>query len=161
MKLKKKYFKRLKDIAVAVNQIVPGTGVRLDKLIAEIESVQKVKTIQERPLNKTAAFLEACHRHQQEYYANALKEGESMVASSTDEGTEFKGGLRDLVGVESGPKIGDVGYFWTNGNDIRYGKLKEISSSEFKGKSYKVYRISNSDGCESYTNFSKTPPELK
>lgn len=43
MKLKKKHFKRLKDIAVAVNEIVPGTGVRLDKLIAEIESVQKVK----------------------------------------------------------------------------------------------------------------------
>lgn len=43
MKLKKKHFKRLKDIAVVVNQIFPGTGAQLDKLIADIESVQKVK----------------------------------------------------------------------------------------------------------------------
>lgn len=169
MKLKKKHFKRLKQISKDANEVgcFGLIGIQLDKLIAEIESVQKVKTVQERPIS-TTGFIGSVEysgnffdQHRKDVEANILKESESMVAASTDEGTEFKGGFRDLVGVESGPKIGDIGYFWTTGNDIHYGKLKEIISLEFKGKSYKVYRISNSDGCEFYTNFSKTPPELK
>lgn len=99
MKLKKRQFARLKDISEEINTsgMFGLGGVKLDKLIADIESVQKVKTIKEKPLSKTAAFLEVCAKYQEEFYANHLKQGESMVAASTDETTIFKGGLRDAV----------------------------------------------------------------
>lgn len=173
MKLKKRQFARLKDITEGLG----GTlRPQLDQLIADIESVQKVKAIQERPLNKTAAFLEVCHRYQQEYYANVLKEGEAMVAASTDTGTEFKGGLRDavealldpnpndisdflddaLVLSNKDPKIGDVGYFWdTIGHGVYYGILESIQEL-----SHFPYFPVNHKGNQ-FKNFSKTPPELK
>lgn len=219
MKLKKRQFARLKDIAEAVNHVLPGTGIQLDKLIAEIESVQKVKeefslididqlqkdlekqkvkTIKEKPLSWTGvvngihtdfcakdtkenremleslvkkyggtfsdAIIDLLHlQHLESVEANIRKEHESMFAASTDKSTTFNGGLRDAVEAvaNTDPKIGDVGYFWTTGGDTRYGKIKEISSSEFKGDTYTVYRIDQSDGCEFYVHFSKTPPELK
>jgi hypothetical protein len=166
MKLKKKHFKRLKEIAEKLNHELNYSGLLLSDLITDIESVQKdktsmVETIQEKPITGTAAFLEACAKHQKDFYENVLNEGRTQVAASIDNSTEFNGGLRGVVEALAEPKIGDVGYFWTTGNDIMYGIIKEISSSEFKGESYIVYRISDSDGCEFYTNFSKTPPELK
>jgi len=217
MKIKRKQFTRLKEIAESVNQVLPGTGIKLDRLIADIESVQKVKAIIEEPLSLSElAIKKACDKHRKdvednianeygwdknplgvdakrvkvvdldepistagfvgnieftgnifndsvrhEFAKNYIRQGESMVAASSDKSTGFKGGLREAVKALAEPKVGDVGYFWTTGNDIRYGIIKEISSSEFKGESYIVYRISDSDGCEFYTNFSKTPPELK
>lgn len=54
MKIKKKQFKELKEIVDSVNNIVPGTGIRLNKLISEIESIQKIstKTVKEKPLKE-------------------------------------------------------------------------------------------------------------
>jgi len=239
MKIKKQQFARLKDIAESVNYMLPSTGIKLDRLIADIESVQKPKTetVQEKPINFSPHYTFASgnifdeQRKAVDDYIR--KQGESMVAASIDDSTEFKGGLRDAVEAIAGqkidigsyiaylkrekraelvynlhfsgfptpeltsvsllkadhsdyhqellsdvvlyrrvddtikpeiatePKIGDVGYFWTTGGDTRYGKIKEISSSEFKGETYTVYRIDQSDGCEFYVHFSKTPPELK
>ena len=160
MKLKKRHFKRLKEIALRL-----GGRYRkdLDQLIADIESVQRVKTIKEKPLSREmyerpTDFIERIYdQHRQDMENDFIKQG----ASSSDPNIPFTRGLRDAVEALSDPKIGDVGYFWTTGNDTRYGKIKEISSSGFKGDTYTVYRIENSDGCEYYVHFSKTPPELK
>lgn len=141
MKIKKKHFKKLKEIAVAVNQIVPGTGIRLDKLIAEMESVQKV------PVQD---LIYAMHRKDVE--DNIQKESDAMVAAS---GNLIKLTRDSKIPVPEqsnpDPKIGDVGYFWiTDTSFVSYGKISEIISTGF--------RISNG---ALFLNFSKTPPELK
>lgn len=154
MKLKKRQFARLKDIAEAVNTngVFGLTGIKLDKLIADIESVQKVKMVQEVPLNKTAAFLEVCAKYQEEFYANHLKQGEAMVAASTDETTTFKGGLRDAVEALSEPKIGDVGYFnlGSPSAPVVYGRMRNFTGNNYQDTHGNWYR-----------GFSKTPPELR
>ncbi len=164
MKLKKKHFKKLKEIAVAVNQIMPGTGIRLDKLIADIESVQK-------PTDEAIYEM-----YRKEAETSFLKEGKAMVAASTDDGTEFKGGLRGvvesvtnpneisgfldsaLVLSNTDPKIGDVGYFWDEPCiSAVFGKIDLILES-FPVK-YQV--VLNGEFVRKFSNFSKTPPELK
>lgn len=146
MKIKKKHFKKLKEIAVAVNQILPGTGIRLDKLIAEMESVQKV------PVQD---LIYAMHRKDVE--DNIHKESDAMVAAS---GNLVKLTRDSKIPVPEqsnpDPKIGDVGYFWDSiKQGVYYGILGTISKFEvfkyiplgYKGNQFK--------------NFSKTPPELK
>lgn len=138
MKLKKKHFKKLKEIAVVVNEIVPGTGIRLDKLIAEIESVQRVKTIQEKQLRTPIYPVpDSVHKGLMSDIRNRILRG-VMYVPDTD------------------PKIGDVGYFWDSiKQGVYYGILGTISKFEvfkyiplgYKGNQFK--------------NFSKTPPELK
>ncbi len=162
MKLKKKHFKKLKEIAKAVNEIVPGTGARLDKLIAEIESVQKekIETIQEKPITGTAAFLDACIKHQKEVEDSIQKERDSIAAASgfvasvsnNDKSTTFDGGLRAAVETLADPKIGDVGYFSTGSpnNHITYSRIRDYNGNK--------YQDIHGDW---YCGFSKTPPELK
>jgi hypothetical protein len=181
MKLKKKHFKKLKEIKEEVwgKGYFGLLGERLNNLIIDIESVQKpkfksdwlgdldnhfvdktskVETIQEKPITGTTSFLDACTKFQEDFYENLLNEGR------TDNSTEFKGGLRSIVESNDGvsflenyeyaPKIGDVGYFWDDEEPklIEYGILKEIREDEFPFKSH----------LEVYTRyFSKTPPELK
>ena len=167
MKLKKRQFARLKDIAEEVNHIIPGTGIKLDKLIADIESVQKVKTIgiqtvQENPvpLNSIYAFAagDIFDKHRKSVEDSIRKEHESMVAAITDESTTFNGGLRDAVEALSEPKIGDVGYFWDESCvSAVFGKIDLILES-FPVK-YQV--VLNGEFVRNYSNFSKTPPELK
>jgi len=105
MKLKKKHFARLKEIAEKLNHELNYSGLLLSDLITDIESVQKAKAVEEKPLNKTAAFLEVCAKHQEELYANHLKQGESMVAASTDTSSPFTRGLRDAVEATSEQKV--------------------------------------------------------
>lgn len=168
MKLKKKHFKELKEIAKTVNEIVPGTGVRIDKLIADIESVQK----------PTDEVIYEMYRKNME----DRRDGKSMFAASTDNGTQFKGlraqvkqydtlpgEITDAVSdieqfllstIEEKPldwrepKIGDIGYFWDEPClSSTYGKLNLI------GEAYPVkYRVVL-DGkfYKWYNNFSKTP----
>lgn len=52
MKLKRKHFARLKEIAEEINEsgVFGLTAIKLNKLIADIESVQKPKTIKEEPI---------------------------------------------------------------------------------------------------------------
>jgi len=154
MKLKKKHFARLKEIALGM-----GGPWRpdLDALITDIESVQKPKTVQEKPLNLSDFFKRMAHYdHRKSVFNNITKEGESMVAASTDDSTEFKGGLRDMLeslreaqdrhekeidaihreadeailsikkdAYNTEPKIGDVGYFWDRiGHGVYYGILE-------------------------------------
>ena len=176
MKLKKRQFTKLQQIAFTVNQILPGTGIQLDKLITDIESVQKPKTIKEEPL--VGAYIESLKEEARDMFFKEGKNGleNSMSDRSTTKGIRNK--LRNLdqsigrkingvMDVETGsdlekflnplmaPQIGDVGYFWDNIAEygvVRYGVLKSIS----KGNK-EPYRVN--DSC--YENFSKTPPELK
>ncbi len=168
MKLKKKHFKKLKEIAVSVNQIVPGTGIRLDKLIAEIESVQK---------DPVEDLIYAMHRKDVEN--NIQKESDAMVAASTDDSTTTEGlrkylvdstGWRPLefggsdfaktIDTDPDPKIGDVGYFWDEPCiSAVFGKLVSISGTIAVPVKYKV--VLNGEFVRYYKNFSKTPPELK
>lgn len=183
MKLKKRQFARLKDISEEINTsgMFGLGGVKLDKLIADIESVQKVKeefslididqlqkdlkkekvkTIKEKPLSTTGfvgnvefsgnIFNDSIR---QEFSKSYIRQGESMVAASTDETTIFKGGLRDAVEALAEPKIGDVGFFWGEPlTFVYYGRLIDIITKN--GVEY-----ATSTG--TYSNFSKTPPELK
>lgn len=163
MKLKKKHFKRLQEIAEKLNHELNYSGMSLSDLITDIESVQKPKTetVQESPLNTTGfigniefsgnIFNDAIRA---EFSKSYMRQGESMVASSTDQSTEFKGGLRDAV--EDEYKVGDVGYFWGSGNvelPVLYGVLKEIDITQ-------EYPFITTTG-QYRSNFSKTPPELK
>ncbi len=117
MKLKKKHFKRLKGIAEKLNHELNYSGLSLSDLIADIESVQKVKTIQEKPLNKTAAFLEVCAKHQEDFLDDSLS----------------------LSNKE--PKIGDVGYFWiTDTSFVSYGKVSEIIPTGFRISNGTLFR---------------------
>lgn len=58
--------------------------------------------------------------------------------------------------VDNSPKVGDVGYFWDEGNKhrIMYGKLTNIIDVEYR---YVLGKVGN-DGFE---NFSPIPPEIK
>ena len=105
MKLKKKHFKKLKEIAVAVNQIFPGTGVRLDKLIAEIESVQKVKN-QCNYFNNLSKAIE-----NREPIKIKTSSGRPLNGiAEIEKGSEIEKFLDDaLVLSNKDPKIGDVG----------------------------------------------------
>jgi hypothetical protein len=171
MKLKKKHFKRLQEIAKKLNHELNYSGLLLSDLITDIGAVQKVKpphefkTFQEKPLTGTAAFLEVCANYQEEFYANYLKQGEAMVAASTDESTTTKGirdSLKALVkddvvvfmeNYDTEPKIGDVGFFWGEPlTFVYYGRLIDIITKN--GVEY----VTNTG---TYSNFSKTPPELK
>lgn len=153
MKLKKKHFKRLQEIAKETNEngIFGMTGIRLNTLITDIELVQKPKTVQEKPLS-WSSFGDRHVESAGNIFDQQKDPYPSYISDFLDEA---------LVLSNKEPKIGDVGFFWTTGSDTRYGKIKEISSSEFKGETYTVYRIDQSDGCEFYVHFSKTPPELK
>ena len=151
MKLKKKHFKKLKEIAVAVNQIVPGTGILLDKLIAEIESVQKVKEefalididqlrkdvvkqIVEKPLRTpNYPVPDSVHKEMMSDVRNQNFR-EFMHAPDTD------------------PKIGDVGYFSTGSpsNHITYSRIRNYTDNK--------YQDIHGDW---YVGCSSTPPELK
>lgn len=127
MKLKKKHFKRLQEIAKETNEnrVFGMTGIRLNRLIADIELVQKpkeefaftdidqlreefgnIKTVQEKPLSATGfvgnveftgnIFNDSI---KQEFAKSYMRQGKAMVAASTDDSTEFKGGLREAVEV--------------------------------------------------------------
>lgn len=167
MKIKKKEVSRLHEIIYGPsfydgNDEVCEIKLILNKICERSQNKSETKTVQEEPVDLEKFFRRmASFDHRMGLFNNIIKQGEAMVAASTDETTIFKGGLRDAVEALSEPKIGDVGFFWTTGGDTRYGKIKEISSSEFKGETYTVYRIDQSDGCEFYVHFSKTPPELK
>lgn len=188
MKLKKKHFKRLKEIAVAVNQVFPGTGVRLDKLIAEIESVQKL------PVED---LIYAMHR--KDVKANILKEGEAMVAASTDEGTEFKGGLRaqmkqyetlpgeglnpihqalkiglqiqkELIDKSKSNKISNLldDALVLSNKDPKIGDVGYFWDNDINGVYYCILKEIKPNGdyvartsLGTFNHFSKTPPELK
>jgi hypothetical protein len=170
MKLKKKHFKRLKEIAEKLNHELNYSGLLLSDLITDIGAVQKVKpphefeTVHEKPITGTAAFLEACVKYQEEFYANYLKQGESMVAASTDESTTTKGirdSLKALVkddvvvfmeNYDTEPKVGDVGYFSTGSpsNHITYSRIIDYDGNKYQDIHGDWYRF-----------FSKTPPELK
>lgn len=166
MKIKKRQFARLKDIAEEVNTcgVFGLTGLKLGKLIADIESVQK---------RKVEDMIYAMHRKDVEN--NIQKEGESMVAASANEGTyteglrkylsdskdwkplEFGGSdFTKTVDADPDPKIGDIGYFWdTIGHGVYYGILESIEKL-----SHFPYFPVNHKGNQ-FKNFSKTPPELK
>jgi len=229
MKIKKRQFARLKDIAESVSQVMTGTGIKLDKLIADIESIQKqkeefslididqlrkgmakqkVETIQEKPISPSELVIKiACDKHRksvddnienkygwdknplsvdskrvkvvdleeptstsgfvgnieftgnifndsirQEFAKSYIRQGESMVAASTDKNTEFKGGLRDAVEALSDPRIGDEGYF-NLGNPnapVVYGRMRNFTGNNYQDTHGNWYR-----------GFSKTPPELR
>lgn len=162
MKIKKRQFTRLKDIAEEVNTcgVFGLTGLKLGKLIADIESVQN------RPVED---MIYAMHRKDVEN--NIQKEGEAMVAASINEGTyteglrkylsdstdwkplEFGGSdFTKTVDVDPDPKIGDVGYFNLGSPNapIVYGRIRNFTGNKYQ----------DMHG-NSYCGFSKTPPELK
>ena len=185
MKLKKRQFTKLQQIAFTVNQILPGTGIQLDKLITDIESVQKPKTIKEEPL--VGAYIESLKEEARDMFFN---EGKNAVENSMSDRRSTKGirnKLRNLdpsivrkingvMDVETGsdlekflnplmaPQIGDVGYFW----DERYPNVLYtgiLSETKIDGSGKVVYyglknkNISKDAALFGY--FSKTPPELK
>ncbi len=174
MKLKKRQFARLKDIAESVNHVLPGTGIKLDQLIADIESVQKVKTVQEKPLKREvyerpSDFMERIYdQHRKDVRNDFIKQG----ASSYDPNAPFIRGLRDAVEARSKPnpnnisdfldevlvlsnkepKIGDVGFFWDSDPNYYtvYGKISDLKVNSFQHESGNWFNY-----------FSKTPPELR
>jgi hypothetical protein len=260
MKLKKRHFEILKDIAEKLNHELNYSGLLLSDLIADIESVQKqneehtlinidqlrkdmeeqkVETVQEEPISPSElAIKRACDKHRKsvedniqkeldtspihqaiksglkrqkeaidnakdnianeygwdknplgvdakrvkvvdiespistagfvgnieftgnifndsvrhEFAKNYIRQGESMVAASSDKSTGFKGGLRSAVEALDNPKIGDVGYFRPSipNEPIVYGKIRDCSKYIFQETSGHWY-----------VGFSKTPPELK
>jgi hypothetical protein len=87
-----------------------------------------------------------------EFAKNYIRQGESMVAASSDKSTGFKGGLRSAVEALDSPKIGDVGYFHCGNPNYYtiYGKITDLKENSFQ------------HGSENwFPHFSKTPPELK
>lgn len=101
MKLKKRQFTKLQQIAFTVNQILPGTGVALDKLIADIESVQKPKEefgfIDADQLKKDfrsgSPFFESLKEEARDIF---FKEGKNAVENSLSDRSTTKG-VRNLV----------------------------------------------------------------
>ncbi len=172
MRLKKRQFKRLKEISRRINECIPGASDDLNILIRDIESIQKPKTIKEEPL--VGAYIESLKEEARDMF---FKEGKNAVENSLSDRRSTKGirnKLRNLdpsigrkingvMDVETGsdlekflaPQIGDIGYFWDDTDMykvIRYGVLKAIKKDDIEP--YKVNDVY-------YENFSKTPPELK
>jgi hypothetical protein len=160
MKIKKKHFKRLQEIAEKLNHELNYSGMSLSDLITDIESVQKQKTVQKIPSSSNFIYATVAgnifDEHRKSVEDCIRKEGEAMVAASTDESTTFKGGLREAVETLAKPKIGDVGYFWDEclgmNGPIRYDILSDINTNR--------RNMFGTNGVW-FPNFSKTPPELK
>ncbi len=96
MKLKKRQFTKLQQIAFTVNQILPGTGVQLDKLIADIESVQKPKEEfgffdadqLKKDFSSGSPFYESLKEEARDIF---FKEGKNAVENSLSDRRSTKG----------------------------------------------------------------------
>ena len=190
MKLKKRQFARLKDIAEAVNHVLPGTGIQLDKLITDIESVQKtkeefaftdidqlqkefgnIKTVQEKPLSFDDFVKETIFdNHRKSVYDYIRKQGKPTTIG-IDGVAEFKGGLRDVV--ELGPTPKEISDFLDEALVLsnKEPKIGDVGFFWYDASDFVFYGILSDikedkeikymSNAGTYMYFSKTPPELK
>lgn len=103
MKIKKKEVSRLHEIIYGPsfydgNEEVSEIKLILNKICERSQNKSETKTVQEEPVGLEKFFRRmASFDHRMGLFNNIIKQGEPMVAASTDETIIFKGGLRDAV----------------------------------------------------------------